>query len=168
MNKLIASIAVFSLLAFVTFPVVAATTDDVVATVTAQLVAVSVSDGAVAYGTLDLNTNQDTVTLADTQTATNDGNVNVDLGIRSSDAVSGVTDWNLAASAGTDEFIHEFSTDSGTTWTGFNVDNATYSNIASGVAASGTQDFDLQIGTPTASTDSVEHTVTVTVLATAS
>ncbi|MCH7752539.1 MAG: hypothetical protein IH898_10350, partial [Planctomycetes bacterium] len=97
---------------------------------------------------------------------TNYGNVSVNLGIRSSDAASGGTDWNLAGTAGADEFTHEFSTDAGTSWTAFNTDNSTYSTLASDVAASGNETFDLRIGTPTSSTDSAEHTVTVTVQAT--
>jgi len=167
MKKIIAGISVFTLLAFA-FPVQSAGTADVTATVTAELISVSVDDGSVAYGALPLNTSEDTVTLTDTQTATNDGNVNVDLGVRSSDAASAGTPWNLAASAGVDAFTHEFSTNSGSTWTDFNADNATYSSIATGVASTGTQDFDLQVGTPTSSTDTVEHTITVTVQATAS
>lgn len=145
----------------------AETTADVSATVTAQLVSVSVSDGSIAYGILELNTTTTTVGT-DLQTATNDGNVNIDLGIRSSDAVSSSTPWELAASAGLNEFTYEFSIDGGSNWAAFNVDNATYSTLASDVDVDGTQTFDLRIGTPTASTDSVEHTVTVTVLATAS
>ncbi|KKO02706.1 hypothetical protein LCGC14_0101550 [marine sediment metagenome] len=142
-----------------------ATTDDVSATVTAQLVSVSVSDGIVEYGILALNTTEDTVTLVDTQTATNDGNVAADLSIRSSDAVGGTT-WELAVSAGSDAFIHEFSIDAGVSWAAFNVDNVTYSTLVNNVAASGNQTFDLKIGTPTASTDNVEKTITVTVQAT--
>jgi len=147
----------------------AATTSDVSATVTAELISVSVADGTVAFGTLGLNTTEHTATggnALETQIATNDGNVTANFGIRSSDAVSGGTNWELAASAGTDAFTHEFSVDDGSNWVAFNVDNSTYSTLANTVAASGTQDFDLRVGTPTASTDSVEHTVTVTVQAT--
>lgn len=50
MKKITISIAVFSLLALVALPLVAAETANVSATVTAQLVAVSVSSGNVAYG----------------------------------------------------------------------------------------------------------------------
>ncbi len=147
----------------------AATTADVSATVTSQLISVTVADGSVAYGVLNADTNQDTVTLSDTQTATNNGNVPENFSIRSSDATSGGTNWNLAASTGTDEFTHEFSIDSGSNWIAFNVDNITYSSMSSSVAASGgTDNFDLRIKTPVSSTDNDEHTITVTVLATAS
>ena len=49
--------------------------------------------------------------------------------------ITGDTDWNLAASTGTDEFTHEFSVDSGSNWTAFNVDNTTYSSMSSSIAA---------------------------------
>ena len=116
---------------------------------------------------MDPDTNQDTVTLGDTQTVQNDGNVNEDFGIKSSDAASAGTPWNLAASTGTDQFTHEFSTNSGSSWTDFNADNNTYSSISSAIVPTNTDDFDLQIKTPTSSTDTLEHTITVTVLATA-
>lgn len=165
-KQFFASIIVLALVAMVAaVGVNAATTADVTSTVTAQLVSVSISDGVVSYGTLALNTTEDTTVsgVNDTQTATNDGNVTANLNIRSSDATSGGTNWELAALAGTDAFKHEFSTDSGVNWGAFNVDNTTYSTLANSVAAGNSQAFDLRIGTPTASTDSVEHTVTVTV-----
>ena len=168
-KQFLASVMVLALAATVVgVGVNADSTADVSATVTAQLVSVSItSDGVVAYGTLPLNTTKDTIALTDTQTATNNGNVTVDLGIRSSDAV-GDTNWNLAASADTDVFTHEFSINSGGLWTHFSADNNTYSTLVNTVTAGNGQTFDLRIGTPTASTDSVEHTVTVTVQATLS
>lgn len=171
MKSLISSIAILGLLGLVVgVTVQGATEGSVSATVTAQLISVSVADGSVAYGTLSLDTTEDTATggaALETQTATNNGNITENLGIRSSDAV-GDTDWNLAAARGSDAFTHEFSIDDGSSWTAFNVDNTTNSVLANSVAANGNQTFDLRIGTPTVSTDSVEHTVTVTVLATAS
>lgn len=170
MKKIIASFAALSLLAFVAFPAIGATTADVTSTVTAQLISVSVSDGSVSYGTLGIGTTRDTTASEanDTQSATNNGNVEVDLGIRSGDATSAGTEWNLAASADTDEFTHRFSTNSGGSWTAFDVVNANYSTLANNIATSTSQTFDLEIGTPDVSTDSVEHSVIVTVQATAS
>lgn len=163
-NKLIASIAVFSLLALVALPAIAATTADVSATVTAQLVAVSVSNGNVAYGVLDVNTNANTVDLSQTQVVTNDGNVDVNLEVKSSDAIGGI-DWNLAATnAALDEFTHEFSSNGGGAWTAFSVVNATYTSLAGPVTT--TQNLDLRIKTPTSVSDNVQKTITITVLAT--
>lgn len=169
MKKLIASFTALSLLALVAVPAMSATTADVTATVTVEVIAVSVSPGSVAYGNLALSEVEDTTTsgLGLVQTVTNDGNDNVDLGIKSSDA-AGTTPWNLAASQASDAFTHRFSTDNGTGWTAFNVDNTSYSSLAASVASLGEQDFDLEIGMPTASSDLDEHTITVTVQATAS
>ena len=144
----------------------AATEASVSATVTAELISVSVADGSVAYGILPVNTSADTVTLTQTQVVTNDSNVAADLDVKSSDAVGG-TDWNLVATAGADAFTHEFSPD-GTNWTTFNVVNATYTSLATNVAAGDPQNLDLRIGTPTSVSDNDLKTITVTVLATAS
>ena len=168
-KQFFASVMVLVLAAMVVGVGVNADTEAIVsATVTAELVSVSItSDGTVSYGTLALSTTKDTVALGQTQTATNSGNVTANFNIRSSDAISsGGTDWNLAASAGTNDFTHEFSVDGDSNWIAFDVVNANYSTLENSVLASGTTDFDLRIGTPVVSTDSVEHTVTVTVQAT--
>ena len=143
----------------------AATTATVAATVTAELISVSVADGSVDYGILPISTSTTTVGLGQTQVVTNGSNVPADLDVKSSDAVGG-TAWNLAASAGADAFTHESAPD-GSTWTAFNVDNDTYTSLATNIAAAGTQNLDLRIGTPTSVSDNVEKTITVTVLATA-
>lgn len=167
MKKIIVGISVFALIA-IAFPVQSAGNIDVSATVTVELIAVSVDSGSVAYGTLPLNTSANTVTLNQTQTATNDGNVNIDLSIKSSDAIGG-TNWNLVAAVGSlDEYTHEFSVDSGTNYASFDVNNSVYSSIAASVNPTGFQDFDLRIKTPTSTSDTLEHTITVNVLATAS
>jgi len=171
MNKLIGSIAILGLVVMLVGVVATADTTAVVsATVTTDLITISVDDGSVAYGILPLNTNQDTTAsgLNDTQVVTNDGNVNVDLEVKSSDAIGG-TGWNLAATnASSDEFTHEYSSDGGTGWATFNVDNTTYASLATSIAALGTQNLDLRIKTPTSVTDNTEKTITVTVLATKS
>ena len=168
MKSLIASITILGLAGMmVVVGAGAATTADVSATVTAELVSVSVLSGSVAYGILAVDTSEDTVNLGQTQVVTNNGNVNVDLEVKSSDATGG-TPWNLVAAVGSlDEFTHESAPD-GSTWTSFNVDNATYTSLADGVVPTGTQNLDLRIKTPTSVTDSTEKTITVTVLATAS
>lgn len=143
----------------------AASTDSVSATVTVQNISVSVSDGSVAYGTLSTSSTEDTTTngINDSQTATNDGNITVDLDISGADTAS----WTLAATAGTDQYIHSFCTatcDTTPSWTAL---TTSYQSLATSVAASGTQEFDLQISTPTTSTSFTQQTATVTVLASA-
>jgi len=167
-KKIFAGISVLALLA-VAFPLSAADNATVTSTVTPELIAISVVDGSVAYGVLPLNTVEDTTSATgvdETQTISNDGNVDVDLTVKSGDATSTGTPWNLAAAKGGDEFTHEFSDDSGSSWTAFNADNITYTAMTTNVSA--TQDMDLRIGTPTSSTDTLEYSIAVTVLATAS
>ena len=169
MKSTIATVAILALFGLVVgVGAIAATEATVSATVTSQLVAITVADGNVAYGILPVNTNADTVTLGQTQVVTNGGNVNVDLSVKSSDAV-GRTNWNLAATnAALNEFTHEFSSNSGVAYTGFNVDNITYISLVAGVIPTGTQNLDLKIKTPASVTDNAQKAITITVLATAS
>ena len=136
------------------------------ATVTAELITISVASGSVTYGILPTDTNEDTVSLSQTQVVTNDSNVAVDLEVKSSDAAGG-TPWNLAATnEALDEFTHEFAPD-GSTWAMFDVNNDIYTSLAGNIAAStGTQDLDLKIKTPSSVSDNTQKTIIVTVLAT--
>lgn len=152
--------------------VFAASTGVVSATVTPQNISVTVSDGAVAYGTLTLNDTEDTTSggVNDSQLATNDGNVTEDFNIRSTDATGGTT-WTLAGSAGADQFAHSFCNsgsgspdpcDATPTWGAL---STSYNSLATAVAPAGTNRFDLQINTPTSSSDFVQKSITVTVQA---
>lgn len=144
----------------------AATTDSVTATVTAEFISVTVTDGTVAYGSLGTSATQDTTSggLDDSQTATNGSNVTADFDISGQDSA----DWTLASSAGSDQYFHKFCTsncDASPTWTAL---TTSYQSLATSVSASGTQIFDLQIGTPSTNTSSDQQSVDVTVLASAS
>lgn len=147
----------------ITGTALAGTTGTVAATVTPMKISVSVTDGSVAYGTLDLSSTKDTTAsgLNDTQTATNDGNVAEDLNIESSDATGG-TSWTLNATPGADQYEHDFSTDGGSTWTPM---STSYAALSSNTLAAGTKGFDLKIHTPTSSSDYLQKTITVTVQA---
>lgn len=170
--RFFASLFVLSLLISLSFGVVtkAQTEGTVTATVTAQNVAVSVSDGTVAYGTLAVSTSDDTTTNGtthDSQTATNDGNVTSDLEIKGQDATGG-TGWTLAATIGSDQYVHEFcitDCDGTPSWTAL---TTTYQTLASSVAAAGTQVFDLKISIPSSSSDYVQKSVDVMVQISAS
>jgi hypothetical protein len=103
--------------------------------------------------------------LNNTQTATNNGNVAEDFSISSSNATGG-TQWTISGTAiGSDQYMHKFSINAGSTWTAMTTSNT---SLASNIAAtSGTRTFDLQILTPSSSTDYTQKTITVTVLAAA-
>jgi len=148
--------------------VFAADTAQISATVTVQNISVSVSDGSIDYGTLAPGGSQDTTTNGngDSQTATNDGNVNEDFKIKGANVTTGCS-WTLSTSAGDEQYSHEFCTtdcDSSPTWTALTTD---YTDLATGVTPSGTQDFDLKITVPTSTNCDQQATVDVTVQATA-
>ncbi len=172
MKKILAGIALLSLVLGAVAPVWAAPTGTVGATVTAQLISVSItSDGSVAYGTLGANTtkntalyhestNPDGMNPADTQTATDGSNVDVALNIMSSDAEGG-TKWELAAAAGSDAYKHEFKGGDAADWTQLPI-NHSYAVLDASPAA-GSVNFDLQITTPITTSDYIQKTITVTV-----
>ncbi len=143
----------------------AATTATVTATVTVQniSVSVSVSDGAVVYGTLGTNTSADT-NPADTQIATNNGNVTEGFNISGQNSVA----WTLAGIAGADTYVHKFCTATcGNPPTNYTALTTSYQTLATAVAPSGTKTFDLYITTPTSSSSFTQQSVSVTVQAVA-
>ena len=163
MNKqFIASILILGMVGMIVGAVAqGADTGQVVATVTVQNISVSVSDGGVLYGTLPVNTTKSTLSgeLNDLQTATNNGNITENFNIMGQNSAN----WTLAGAAGTNEYVHKFSKDSGGDWTALTTD---YQTLATGVVAtSGTQDFDLQITTPNSTAVYTEQSVDVTVQA---
>jgi hypothetical protein len=162
------SFFIFNLIAVPT--IFAATTGSVNATVTAQNVALTVTDGGVSYGTLAVDSSKTTLTspgLGDQQTVTNTGNVAEDFTIEGQDS----GDWTLdSVNTTEDHYVHGFCTAScGTdsSPTNFTALTTSYQSLASDVAASGTQDFDLMITTPVTSSVYTSQTVNVTVLAAA-
>lgn len=146
-------------------PLFSQATDSVSVSVTLQNVAVSVTDGTVDYGTLGTSVTQGTTTSGtnDSQTATNDGNVTVNLNIRGQDTAA----WTLASTAGANQYVHEFCTsncDSTPTWTDL---TTSYQTLVSSVGVSGNQVFDLQISTPTSTVSFAAQSADVTVQAVA-
>lgn len=167
MKKLITSMMVFSMLAFVVLPVVAANGGTVSATVTVENISVAVSDGDIAYGTLAIGDSEDTTSTGvnDTQTANNNGNVTVQMNIRGG---ADSTSWTLGSTAGDEQYVHGFCTtncDTTPTWTPLTTSNQT---LNASVTAGNSQDFDLEITTPSATTDFSEQTVTVIIQVSAS
>jgi len=172
---LLAYSAIFSLCLLAVTPflvriVKAASTDTVAATVTAQIFSVSVTDGTVAFLTVAQNSTQDTTTsgVNDSQTATNDGSVTAKFNIKAANSTGGAG-WTLAGTAVSETYTMKSCTatcDSTPTWTSVGIDPS-YATLAASVAESGTQEFDLQVGTPTSTTETTEQSITVTVQAVA-
>jgi C1A family cysteine protease len=135
------------------------------ATVSEGLVSVTVTPSTIAYGTVALGTSKNT-TPGQHLTVTNNGGTTANFFIKSSNATrDGGTNWTLVtATPGNNEFKHEFSTNSGSTWTALITG---YQSLATGIAPNATQVFDLQITMPSSTTDYLEHTIVITILAVA-
>lgn len=157
-------LAVFSFLSF--RKVLAVDSATVNATVTLQNVSVSVGDGSINYGTLSANQSKSTTAsdLNDTQLITNNGNVAEDINIKGQNSA----DWTLSAVADIDQYVQKFCTDSCTIPpANYTALTTNYQTLVSDIAASGTQNFDLEITTPTSSSVFTQQSVDVVIQAVA-
>ena len=165
MKKIISSISIVSLTAMLIGTVaLAADTGQVTATVTASVVAVTVSDGAVAYGVVATTANTTSGGVNDTQTITNTGTVTEDFEVKGNNSAS----WTLAGSAGNATYAHKTciaTCDSTPTWTAMTV---SYTDLATSKAPSGTTEMDVQITVPTSNAGVTQQSVPVDILATQS
>ena len=148
----------------------AADNDSVTATVTAQNISISLSQSSFAYGTIANNTASSTLSLFGGSgiVATNDGNVNEDFDINGANT----TDWTLAGTTGSDQYIHQFCNDTDndcasppTNYTALTTSPAA---LDTGIASSGTCAFQLRLTTPNPSTVYTQQSASVTITASAS
>jgi len=146
--------------AFFGYNAFAQDTDTVTATVTATNLAVSVTDGSIAFGSVALNTSTTTVGTGQTQTVSNDGS-NAVLNVRSSDATNG-TAWEVGTSPGSNIFRLEISTTTGSSYSTFQ-DTDVYLTASSTFGSLLNQVVDFRFTTPTVSTDFVQKSITITV-----
>jgi len=139
------------------FEAKAATSDSIAVTVTLQNISVSMTPDvwdivAIVPG--------DSIKLV--VVATNDGNVDEDLTISTSDSAG----WVAGASADTDQFLMEFKLGVTPTFPGTEITNAGVTLVDP--LAVGTQDFELQFTAPTNnSVGETQQDITVTVSAAA-
>jgi len=171
MNKqFIASLCVLAVVGMaVGVGVQGADNDSVECTVTPELIALTVTDGEVTYGTLGLNEEENTKNLGENQTVANTGNVNEQIQVKTSNAIGG-TQWTVGTVGTQDVFEHYWSADpdEGTpTWTVWTVADA-YATLNTSLphTTGNTQLLGLKIHTPTAITDRTQKSITITVLAT--
>ena len=118
------------------------------------------TDGTVDYGALGPGQSKSTLDLTDTQTASNNGNVAIDLNIKTISPAG----WTIGATPATDVFVHEFSTTGGAGWTKF-TDSDVYQTLITNKDASSTQNFDLRFTAPNPSTIWTEQLMTITLQA---
>ncbi len=147
--------------------------ETVTATVTPQVIAASVTDGTVDYGILAVTESNNTIDgatgsvqpAAEQQTVTNDSNVSTDILLRSTDAVGSTVDWDLEATADTDQYIHSYNVNTTASWTAFPADNSNSSSVVTLANNGNTATLDLRIDMPTSITDTSVHNITVTAVA---
>jgi len=148
----------------------AATTGNVTATVTAQNVSVSLNQTSFNYGTIALSSSSSTVPLFGGAgiIATNEGNVNSDLTISGADTPG----WTLGGTAGADTYVHMFcnetSSDCSNPTTNYTALTTGQASLATDLAASGAQAFQLHIKTPTSTSYYNEQSALVTLQISAS
>jgi hypothetical protein len=126
---------------------------------TTGVISVSVtSSGTVSYGIVPANSSKDTTAsgLDNTQTVKNDGTIAEDFNIKGQDSAN----WTLAALPGSNQYVHKFSTNGGGLWTAL---TTSYRSLITNIAANGTQNFDLQITTPTSTNIFSQQSVDVTI-----
>ncbi len=136
---------------------------------TTALISVSVADGVVSYGLVGLGSSKDTTAggLNDTQTATNNGNAAENLNIKGQNSAN----WTLASSSGVNIYVHDFCIagsgspdpcDSSPSWVPLTTN---YQTLATGLAVSAGQKFDLRITTASSTSSNNQQSVDVTIQA---
>lgn len=118
------------------------------------------SSGTISYGTLAAGVSSSTVS-AYTQTAKNDGTGSEAFNIKGQNTAC---PWTLSGTSGTDQYIHEFSINGGSSWTAL---TTTYQTLATGIAANGTQNFDLRLTVPSSTACFTQQSADVTIQAVA-
>jgi len=163
--KLLSILAILTLSAFI-FVNAADDEDSITATVTFQHIALTATDGSISYGILAPSQSKTTVTIPDSQTIENTGNVAEDFDIKGLSPTTGgtCTNWTIGEAAGAGVYSHEWSINGGTNWYPF-VD--TYEEFASNISASGTSTLDLRVTVPSSTDCYVAQNVDVTVMASA-
>ncbi len=128
---------------------------------TTAIISVSVSNGAVTYSFVAPGGSKNTTSsgLNNTQTLTNNGSLAEDFNIKGQNTAC---PWTLSATSGTDQYVHEFSTNGGTNWTAL---TTSYQTLATNISTNGTQNFDLRLTTPTSTNCYSQQSVDVTIQA---
>jgi len=120
------------------------------------------SNGTISYGVITLSNSKNTTAsgLNTTPVATNDGNTTEKLSIKGVDTSC----WTLFGSIATDKYVHEFSTNSGSSWTPLTTN---YQTLTASMAKNATKSFDLRVTMPSASSCVTQQSPNATILATA-
>ena len=129
-------------------------------TVSALISITITSSGTISYGTLAAGVSSSTVP-AYTQTAKNSGTGLETFDIKGQNTAC---PWTLASTSGTNQYIQEFSTNGGSSWTALTTN---YQTLAISIAANNTQNFDLRLTAPSSTSCFNQQSVDVTIQAVA-
>jgi hypothetical protein len=131
-----------------------------------QIISVTVSDGSIAYGLVNLNTSKSTVTLSDSQTITNDGSGAQTFNIKGQNTAC---PWTLSGSVGTDTYKHAFCKNSDVSCaappTNYTNLTTSYQTLYTGVGSGVSKGLDLNISVPSTTSCYTQQSVDVTVQA---
>lgn len=168
LNKKIISVLIITFMFAMIFGVVKigmAVENAINCTVTAESISLSVSPGAVSYGVVALSGDKNTTEIGgNTQVVNNDGTVAENFQIKSGNAL-GTAEWVLNAAKGSNQFLHKAAKDSSNTFDILmNVADTLYT-LKDNVANDTSFNVDLWIGMPTGTSDPLEHTISVTIVA---
>jgi hypothetical protein len=124
------------------------------------------TDGTVTYGIIAAGSSKSTIDLSDMQTAQNDGNVTETFNIKGQNTSC---PWTLAATVGNDQYVHQFCNDTDDDCdsppTNYTALTTNYQVLDTGIAVSGTVNFQLRITTPNPSSCYGQQSVDVTIQA---
>jgi hypothetical protein len=152
---------------------VRAETDTVSATVTVGTVSVSLTPASFSYGNMVASESKESFDIIDISGVFNIeaevGNIYTDLTIQGADTTTdGTTPWTLAATIGSDIYVHEYATaTNGTTRpSGYApLNNSSYLTLSPDVSPLGSIFFGLKITTPSSFSVQDQQTAAVTVMA---
>ncbi len=166
-----ALIIVLSILSpFILSPIVMAADHEgnVSATVQVTNVSLTITNGSFDYGTLSISDTEDTTVNGlniSTPVITNKGNVAQNFKVKGQNSSSAGAGWGLESSPAAEKYAHSTciaDCDTDPIWTALTTENAV---LASNIAKDATVEMDLQIETPTSTTDFNQQTVIVDVQA---
>ena len=146
----------------------AAPTGPVNATVTARLISVNVTENNVAYGVLNIGTedaeptDQNCATSTSAFTVANNGNDAQDFNIKGFDSSGG---WALLGTAGDEEYVHRFSTASNPCVFTTNEIGTSDATLETGIASSSSFETYLNLDMPTSTIVTDEQTLAITITA---
>jgi len=118
------------------------------------------ANSTISYGALTAGASKSTIQLGTRPLVRNSGNVAEDFKINGQNTSC---PWTLSTSAGNEQYVHEYSSNGGNSWTP--LDTSGNQVLVSNIAVDGTQYADLRVTTPTVTTCYTSQSVNVGITA---